>query len=263
METNEIDHHHSVPHWLVNTLGILLIVFVGILILQKGNDFKNAISDKKPANTLTVSAEGKVAATPDLAIATVGVMSDGTSAKDVQSKNNEKVNKIIEYVKSQGVAKEDITTSQFYASPTYDYRNGTSEITGYQANQTVTIKIHDIDKSTDKLDTILGGVTDNGVNTFQGVNLTFEDPDNLRQEARKLAIAKAKVKAQELAQEAGLTLGKIVSVSESGGYYSPMPYASDAMAMGRGGAEMKAVAPNIEPGSQDITQTMTVVYEVK
>lgn len=252
------------PKWLSASLGVLLLIFLGILIIQKGNDLNNSLQNKKPANTISVSAEGKVSAIPDLAAVTVGVMSQGKDASEVQSKNNEKINKIIDFVKSQGVSKEDIVTSQYYAYPQQDWKDGTMSIIGYQANQTITVKVRDVDKDQSKLEAVLKGAVDNGANEIQGVNMTFEDADNFRQEARKQAIAKAKQKASELADEAGLKLGKVVSVSESGGYYPPMPYASDA-AFGVGGssAQMKSIAPNIEPGSQEITQTMTVVFEVK
>ena len=252
------------PKWLVAGLGILLIIFVALLIVDKADGLKTKLSGKKPENTISISAEGKVEATPDLATVTLGVLSQGTTAKEVKDQNNEKVNKIIDYIKKQGVPEKDITTSQFYFYPQQDYKDGTSRITGYQGNKTVTVKVYGIDKSQAVVEKILDGSVDSGANEIQGVYFSFKDPDDLRQQARKLAIAKAKEKAQELASEAGLKLGKVVSISENGGYYppGPIPYAMDAV--GRGGVAMeKSVAPNVEPGSQEIVQTMTVVFEIK
>jgi uncharacterized protein YggE len=121
-----------------------------------------------------------------------------------------------------------------------------------------------VDKSQEQVEKVLDGAVNSGANEIQGVHFGFKDPDDLRQQARKLAIAKAKEKALELASEAGLKLGKVVSVSESGGYYpSPLPYAADAYGRGGGGVAEKSVAPSIEPGIQYITQTMTVIFEVK
>jgi len=258
------EHHHMMPHWLVNTLGVLLVIFVAILIVQKGNEVKTTLRNQKPANTISVSADGKVQAVPDLATVNLGVLSQGSSAKDVKDRNNEKINAIIDYVKSAGVDSKDIVTSQFYAYPQYNYSNGQSNITGYQANQTITIKIHGIDKSQSTLEKIVDEAVNRGANEIQGVSFTFEDADNLRQEARKMAIAKAKEKAAELAAEAGLSLGKVVSISEAGtNYPGPIPYATDSFGRGGAVAPEKSVAPNIEPGSQDITETMTVVFEVK
>lgn len=252
------------PKWLVAGLGALLIAFVALLVVQKAHDLQVTFANQKPANTISVSGEGKVTASPDLATVNIGVLSQGSDAKAVKDLNNGKINKIIDFIKAQGVDAKDIQTSQFYSYPQYDYRNGTNNITGYQANQTITVKVHGVDKDQKKLETVLDGAVNNGANEIQGVGFSFENPDDLKQQARKMAIQQAKEKAQELAQEAGLKLGKVVSVSESGGYYpGPIPYAMDAakgLGMGGGGT---SVAPNVEPGSQDITQTMTVVFELK
>lgn len=249
------------PKWLVQSLGGLLVVFVAILIVQKGMELKNSVSDKKPANTISVSGEGKVSAVPDLAVVNIGVLSQGSSAVDVKNQNNEKVNKVIAYIKEQGIEEKDITTTQFSFYPTQDYNNGTPKITGYQGNQSVTVKVRGVDKSQTVLEKILDGAVNNGANQINGVNFTLEKPTDLQNQARKLAIADAKAKAQELASEAGLKLGKVVSVSEnSGGYPTPMFYGS--MAKGMGGDSI-SVAPDIQTGSQEIIQTMTVVFELK
>lgn len=260
---NEENMSSSVlPKWLVAGLGALLIVFVALLIADKAKTLSDNYSNKNPKNTISVSAEGKVKATPDLATVNLGVLTQGSSPSVVQEENSKKINKIIEYVKSQGINKDDISTSQFNIYPQYDYSNGRSAIIGYQLNQTITIKVRGVDKGTEQLGKILQGGVSEGANEISGVSLSFDDPDNLRQEARKKAIEKAKEKAQELAESAGLKLGKVVSVSESGsvGVY---PMYSEGYGMGGMGMDVKSASPNIEPGSQDITENMTVTFEVK
>lgn len=255
---------NNFPKWIVQGLGGLLIAFVALLIVQKGYDLQQTFKNQKPANTIAVSGEGKVQAVPDLATVTIGVLSQGTTAVDVKNQNNDKVNKVIAYIKAQGVDSKDITTSQFSFYPQQDYNNGVPKITGYQGNQTVTVKVHGVDKSQDTLNTILDGAVNNGANEIDGVSLSVENPDALQQQARKLAIDNAKSKAQELAQEAGLSLGKVVNIAESsGGYPGPIPYAANSMAMGMGGVAAKSVAPDIQTGSQEIDETMSVTFEVK
>ena len=257
-------HHHFMPKGIVMALGGLLIVFVALLIVQKGHDIQSSFSNQKPANTISVSGEGKVSAVPDLATVNIGVLSQGTTATEVKNQNNDKVNKVIAFIKSQGIADKDITTTQYSFYPNQDYNNGTPNITGYQGNQSVTVKVHGVDKDQTILNKILDGVVNNGANQIDGTSLTVEKPTDLQNQARKLAIADAKVKAQELADEAGLKLGKVVSVSESsGGYPGPIPYAMNAT-YGMGGVAMdKSIAPDVQVGSQEISQTMTVVFEIK
>lgn len=251
------------PKWLVAGLGSLLIAFVALLIVQKAHDLQQTFKNTKPANTISVSGEGKVTATPDLATVTIGVLSQGTTAVDVKNQNNEKVNKITDFIKAQGVDSKDITTSQFSFYPQQENNNGSPKITGYQGNQSVTVKFRGVDKSQDQLNKILDGAVNNGANEINGVNFSVEKPDYLQQQAKKMAIDNAKAKAQELASQAGLKLGKIVSIAESsGGYPGPIMYPTD-VAMGMGGEDAKSIAPDIQTGSQEITETMNVVFEVK
>ncbi len=250
----------TLPKWLVVSLGGLLIAFVALSVADKAKKISDDYGNKNPQNVMSVSAQGKVKAVPDMATVTLGVVSQGTTAGDVQSQNSQKINKIVDFVKQQGINKDDISTSQFNVYPRYDYAKGT-EITGYEARQTITIKVKGVDKSTDTLGKILAGAANNGANEVNGVNLGFEDADNLRQEARQQAIEKAKQKAEELAKTAGIRLGKVVSVSESSTGVG-MPYYGDGY--GGGGMMMeKAASPNIEPGSQDVVAEMSVVFEVK
>jgi uncharacterized protein len=256
--------NNIIPKWLVGTLGILLIIFIGLQIADKAESLSSRVQGKKPDNTMSVSAEGRVDAVPDMATVTLGVSSQGGNQATLKDDNNKKVKAVIDYVKKQGINEKDIKTSQLSLYPQYDWTSGTQKVIGYQADQTVTIKVRGVDKSQDTLENILDGGVNAGANQIQGVYFEFEDSDGLKQQARKLAIGKAKEKAQELAGEAGLTLGKVVSVSESGGgYYPPMPYAESRPAMGMGGADVKSIAPDIQPGQQEITLSMTVVFEVK
>lgn len=254
--------NNLLPKWLINSLGALLIILVAILILQHGYSFKMLIKNEKPANTISVSAEGKVTSIQDMATVVIGVMSQGSTAAAVKDMNNSKINKIIDFIKAQGINDSDIKTSQFTFYPQQDWQNGRGTIVGYQSDQSVTVTVKGVDKSQTVLEKILDGAVNNGANQIQGVNFSFENSDSLQQEARKQAIDKAKAKAQGLAQEAGLTLGKVVSILESNSSgIIPMPYALGA-GIGGGGMD-KSVAANVEPGSQDIVETMTVVFEVK
>lgn len=254
---------NNMPKWVVTGLGGLLIAFVALLLIDKGTQLNDKFRDKNPTNTIGVTAEGKVKAVPDMATVNLGVITQGASPSAVTDENSKKVNKIVDYVKQQGISKDDISTSQFNIYPQYNYNNGKNEIVGYELRQTVSITIKGVDKSTETLNKILQGAVSQGANEINGVSLSFDDPDNLRQQAREEAIAKAKEKAQELARAAGLKLGRVISVNEAGSTY-PQPYYGAAYGMGGGMmAEAKSASPNIEPGQQDIVESMTVVFEVK
>lgn len=250
-----------IPKWLIQGLGGLLIAFVALAVAQKGFEVAKNFKSEKPENTISISAEGKVTAQPDMAVVNLGVFSQGSNAAALQDQNSQKANKVVEFIKSQGIKAEDIVTSQFSIYPQYDYSGGSNKLTGYQASQTVAVKIKGKDDLGGRVGKILDGATDNGANEITGVYFTIEAPDDLRQEARKKAIAQAKIKAQELADEAGIRLGKVVSISESAGGYPVPLYYDKAVPEGRGGSVNSV--PDIQTGTQEITESVTVTFEVK
>lgn len=247
-------------------LGVLLIVFVALLIGERSYSFSKMVHGSKPDNTISVSATGKAKSVPDVAIISLGVMAQGKTATETQNAAAQKINKVIAFVKAQGVASEDITTTNNGLNPRYDYSNGKNEQSGFDATQTITVRVRGVntDEGKKKAETINGGAVDNGANQVYGSQFVIDDPESLKQDARKEAIEKAKVKAKELADAAGIKLGKVVSIQDGEGSYAPVPmYATDAVARGGVMNEKMAVAPSVEPGSQDVIQTVTLVFEVK
>src|SRR5207253_2555484 len=90
-----------------------------------------------------------------------------------------------------------------------------------------------------------------GANNVDGPNLDTADKSSLYGEALKKAIADAKVKAQAIADGAGLTLGALVKVQEGGNSAPPVPMFA---------AEKAAATVPIEAGTQQIQASVTVTY---
>lgn len=240
------------PKWMLQLFGLLLNILMIVLILSQ---LKNMDQNSQ---TLKVSALGKITATPDVATVTLGVTSQGANPIEVKDKNNQKINQVIAFIKQQNIDTKDIKTTQFYAYPRYNYTNGQNTIVGYQSDQMVTITVRQIDKSRASLEKMVDGAVNNGANNIQGIYFSFSDDTKLRQEARVQAIANAKEKAEELANATDLKLGKIMNVLESGSEY-PQPLNAAPATMN---FERKSTTPTIEPGSQDITESMTVVFKI-
>src|SRR5258705_13552678 len=96
------------------------------------------------------------------------------------------------------------------------------------------------------------GCEANRINT---VYYSIEDASQLVKDARSRAFNDAKDRAQQYAQLSGLDLGKVNSITESGGATPPTP-----MPYSRGGAEMAAVP--VEPGQQTVGFSVTVIFEL-
>ena len=168
------------------------------------------------------------------------------------------MNAVMQFVSSQGIASSDIATTGYDLEPNYQYdrNSGRNFITGYTLTQTVEVKIKDLTKVAG----VLGGLAPLGVNQIGGVNFTFQDQDTFIAAARSDAMNKAKQQAMAMASEAGASLGEVVTVSESS--YIPFPQTPYAVSNAMG-AVAAPVTPSIQPGSQDVTDSVTVTYELR
>ncbi|PJE50482.1 MAG: hypothetical protein COV29_03685 [Candidatus Yanofskybacteria bacterium CG10_big_fil_rev_8_21_14_0_10_36_16] len=227
--------------------------------------------DPSSIRSFSVHGEGEAVAIPDIAQFYFGLTTPGgADIAKAQSENTEKVNDMIEFLKSEGVAKKDIKTQSYNVYPRYKYYPcredigiyppgpcQTPSIEGYDINQQLSVKVRDFDKGGD----LLAGVVERGANNVSGINFTIDDPANVQDEARTKAIEKAKEKAKSIAKAGGFRLGKLLSIQESGTPYYPVAKFDSAMA--EGGYGGGGPSPQIEPGSQDITVNVTLIYEIK
>lgn len=219
-------------------------------------------------NQITVYGEGKIEYVPDTAKIILGVrVEKAAMAAEALSQMNDKIKKITDAVTAAGIPMADIKTESYNLSPAYDYKDGTSKISGYSASQNLDIKVKNVDKDTELVNKIVAAAGDNGTNEVQGVNYSIDNPNDLRQKARIMAIADARDKATALAAAAGIKkLGKVLSWYEDAPMMSGNGYGvSTDSAQGFGGsAAPKAIStPQISSGTQDIVVDMAVNFEVK
>ncbi len=240
-------------------LGLALIVGVLMISLAAWNYARSF----EPASyrSFMVSAEGKVAAVPDIAQFTFGVISEG-GLEDIEilkDENTKKANSIIDYLKDEDVDKKDIKTLSFNVVPRYTrcYEGvcPPRTIEGYTISQTLQVKIRDLDDA----GKLLTGVVENGANNVSGLNFTIDDPTETENEAREEAFGKAREKAKAIAKAGGFKLGDLISIDEN--YYGKggvvYTQAMDA-GMGGGGEEIR-----IEPGEQEVRISIMLRYEIK
>jgi len=203
----------------------------------------------------TVTGTGKVSATPDIARITVGIQKNGPTVKTAQENMNTVINTVSESIKKLGIDKKDIKTTNYSINPEYDYTDGKQKIIGYNAGTDLEIIVRQIDKA----NTVIDAATAAGANTIGGLVFDVEDKGKAENEARKLAFAEAKKKADEASKIAGFTLGKMVNYQENfGGDSQPRPYLMNAK------ISADSTAPTeLEPGSKELTVTVTLSYELR
>lgn len=219
--------------------------------------------------SFSVNGEGKVVTIPDVAeFSFTALTQGGTNLASLQKENTGKANGAIAFVKSKGVEDKDISTQSYNVTPRYQHFDcqsfplrekaiscPPSEIVGYAVSQTTLVKVRNFDI----VGELLSGVVENGANSISQLSFTIDDPIKVENEARAQAIEKAKEKAKAIAKAGDFRLGRLLSIQEGGGIY---PFARKSPGVGGTFAEA-AVAPSIEPGSQDVLVAMTLTYEIR
>lgn len=246
---------NQILFWLLAILIFILIAGQGINIW---NDYKSHYyigQTPESKNTITISGEGKVTAIPDIAKVSLGLQTEKATVTEAQSENSAKINQLVAALKEMSVEEKDIKTTNYSIYPNYDWNRGNRTLRGYMVEQNVTITIRDLDKVGEIV--ALAGEYD--LNQASSLNFSIDEPEQYRQEARLLALEEAKIKAEALAKAAGVKLGKVVSFSESS---APSYYPRAASSFGLEAMSDKAVAPEIEAGSQEVTVDVSVSFEI-
>lgn len=195
-----------------------------------------------PVGGITVSGTGTVQTVPDQAQFTLGVQSTGPTGREALAANSGQMRRVLTALFAAGVAKGDVQTQDVSVSRSY-------QDTGYTADNTVSVTIHDLAKA----GSILDAASNAGANDVYGPTLTRSDQDGLQAKALRAAVDDARTKARVLAEAAGVRLGGVTAITEGGD--EPMPvYAADL-------AKRAPSAP-IEPGKQETQAMVRVTFSI-
>lgn len=206
---------------------------------------------------LSVSADGSSEARPDLATLNLGVTTEGQTAQAALQENSRRMTALTQALRRAGVAERDIQTSNVSVYPQQQYREDQEPlITGYQANNTVTAKVRNIDNTGRVIDAAVAA----GGNNINGVTFSHADPDAQLDVARRDAIAEARRRAELYANALNMRVHRIVAVSEGGGYSPPMPY---PMAARMDMANPASPPPPIAPGEIETRVSVSVTFELR
>ena len=226
--------------------------------VEPGERTIEVINREKTEKTVRVSGTGIAAGDPDLVVLSIGVSVERDSVKHARTEAAEAMAGLIESLKANGLLDTDIQTQHFSIHQRYDYSKGRREFRGYSVTNTVSAKIRDLDS--------VGNVIDDAAEAggdlveINAIQFTIDDPTKLKMEARIAAMQDAQAKAQTLATEGGVTLGKPISISESGDFYVPERAFFNDSAFA---AEAAAVDTPIQSGQLQITVKVNVTYEIK
>jgi len=261
METNKRVEFTRALTGQASLIGSIIIFFVFLFIYSKwGPSLPISVLTQTKGEPMVVTETGKVAVVPDVAKLTLGIEEQGQSLKTVQTAVNKKSKDLSDALKKLGVDEKNIKTTNYNVNPEYSYESTPYKINGYRVSTSYEVKVLDFEKVND----VLVSATSAGANVVGNISFEVNEKtkSELTQEAREEAVKLAKTKADGLAKASGISLGKIINVTESTndyGYPRPIAYSKEIALTNIDRPEVA----NITPGETEISVTVNLTFEIR
>jgi len=234
---------------------LALSLALGASMTAHAHPSSPSIAAAAEGTLLNISANAEATRVPDVATLSAGVVTQAADGNSAMRQNAQQMDKVLAAIKAAGIAERDVQTRGVSLNPQYRYAdNEAPKITGYQASNTVSLKVRDITK----LGKVLDALAAQGANQINGPQFEIDQPEPVYDEARLAALKKAQTRAQTYAKSLGLQVRRIVSISENaGGGFRPMPM----MRAQAAGMAMDKATP-VAPGESTVSVNLDVVFEL-
>lgn len=214
----------------------------------------NVDEAKVEKNVISVSGMAKVKVAPNIAYIDLGVRTSAKTASQAQQENAKKMSAVIDAIKKAGIDIKDIKTSNYYVNPTYLYETKQSKLVGYEATNTVTVKVRDITKTGEIID-IASNI---GSNVTDNVRFGLVEASSYNQ-ALTDALKNAQGKANALAAVIGKKLNTPSKITEQ--YFDGRQTLYSNVAMNYKAKAAAQPSTPVESGEIEITATVNVEYQ--
>jgi uncharacterized protein YggE len=241
-----------------------ILLVIGLLIIPLISANAQWHSDQPPPQ-INVSGSAEVKVAPDEVDLSVAVESRDVNLDAAKRKNDEHIASALKFLKSENVPDKHVQTDYISIGPVYNERgdaNVDSRVTPmyYIVRRNIGIKLSDVTT----FDKILAGLLANGVNDVAGINFQTTQLRKYKDQVRAMAIKAAKEKAEAMAGELGVKVGKPYNISVSDSTAWPnFPQARFAFAGGGGGAGGEAGVPTLAVGQISVSATVNVVFLIQ
>lgn len=203
--------------------------------------------------SITVTGQGSASAAPDVVFLEIGVQVLRPSSEEALRDAAERANQVLQAIRDAGVARDDIQTRHVAVHPSYDFRDGERILRGYEAMHLVTAETNNVDRAGAIIDAAVRAGQNEAV--VQGIRFGLENDDAVRRQARAEAWRDAQERAQHLADLAGVSIRRVLSVQEQTApiYGGPMYARAEALDAGT----------PVQPGEIEVQVTLQVEYQIR
>jgi len=211
--------------------------------------------EKTTERLVNVSASGSIVAVPDIAHISIGVRTEASTMREALNRNKAIMAKLIDGLRSFGIAANDMQTSSFNVSS--QYVTGKDGRSSTMSGHTVTNQVPATVREVNRLGDILEQSITLGANQVHGITFAVSDAEKLKDDARRLAMKNAQHRAQLYAAAAGAEFGPVLRVAEGGLFDDTLLFQIDKFS-GR-----QTSTASLEVGTQTLAVTVQVIYALR
>jgi uncharacterized protein YggE len=233
----------------------MTIRFSATLMLTAGLALPLFADPPCDVHSITVTASGTARVVPDRVSFTVGVFTHSSSVAEAFKGNNEKTHHVVDALKRRGVKETEIQTSNFSLESAYD-ADVPRKRNGYNVSNSVTVTR----ENPQTVSELISAAVEAGANEARGITFYNSDPTAARDRAIERAVKDARMQAEKLAAVTGSTLGKatVISTGDVSNVNGWMRNNIVAEAI-----TVTASGPAIEAGTNTVSYTVTITYELR
>jgi len=241
----------------VVTLAILALIATNVILIYRAETnsqqksapiYVSSQDGSSNLNVIKVTGTGRVYASPDIAVLTIGVETRSEDAQNAQQRNAEKMNNVIEALKNDGISEDNVKTISYRLEPVIRYEDGINIIIGYVAENTMQVKLGDISDAGRVIDLAVAA----GANEISLIEFSLSEDrmESYREQAMDVAVQNANLRAETISKSMGVQLIGPLEVNLIPSY-EPITRIYEPQA---------AVTP-ITPGDLEILSTVEVTYQ--
>lgn len=253
---------HTQAKILMVLVVLIAFVYTGCSTLpgRAGYQYQEPFSEQR---TISVQGTGIVTAIPDTASLSITISELGKTTKEAQSAANKKIAEVLDILSRAGVEREAISTAVLSYYPEYEWRNNERVLTGQRARQTLAVTFKNLGENAGKPAAVIDALGDITGIEISSINFDLADKSRLYTEARELAFAKAKQKAEEYASFSSMVLTGPITINENSLDYGYRA-AKGLMAAPMAEAAMANYTPtDIPSGEIEVTAYVSVVFTME
>ncbi len=250
---SRISIEHPVSRTLAVVAGLAVLVAVATVAAPLGAAQSVPIGNSVPQAGIAVVGEGIVLAQPNTAQVTLGVEVTDASLANAQAQSSQRMDAVVQKLKAAGIADADIRTVSYSVNPQYDQQGS---LRGYQIQNLVQVKTTNVAG----LGRLLDDTVSAGASRIYGISFQSDNMSGLKDQARDQAMQNARAKAEQLARDAGVGLGRatLIEDTDTGGV---TPVRAQPAALAAPAADRPPTP--IQSGELQVRSTVRVVWAIQ